>query len=440
MTPTDSTPEAASAPPQTLDRVRALDAEDPLKRFRDMFLFPMTDRKQDLYFVGNSLGLQPKNTAAAVTAVLDQWHQLGVRGHFEGNPPWIDYPESLNDGMASIVGARPHEIVVMNTLTVNLHLMLATFFQPSGKRCKVLLEDHAFPSDHQAISSHLQVRGCEPKESMIIVQPEATTGLLSTDAVVDQIRQHRDVLALVMLPGLQYYTGQVLDMRRITEAAHEYEIPVGFDLAHAAGNIPLQLHDWNIDFACWCTYKYLNSGPGALGACFIHERHAEDTGRNRLAGWWGHERTSRFQMAPEFIPPPTAMGWQLSNPPILSLAATDASLRLFREAGGMEPLRKKSLQMNRFFRAELEKELGDRVRVVTPPEPDQHGCQLSLEIQHEGTSGRATYDQLELCSVRTDWREPNVIRAAPVPLYNTFTEIARFVQILKSCLNGAPRR
>ena len=297
-----------------------LDQKDPLRRFRYEFLMPQTDGVTDVYFVGNSLGLQPRRTARHLQTVLDRWHHSGVHGHFDGEPAWMDLPEIVSTAMAGIVGALPHEVVVMNTLTVNLHLMMATFYQPTAGRHKILIEEHAFPSDHQAVASHLQMRSQSPEQSMVIVKPAAGEAIISTEHIMDTIRRHQDSLALILLPGVQYYTGQVFDMPRITAVARELNIPIGFDLAHAAGNIPLQLHDWDMDFACWCTYKYMNSGPGALGGCFIHERHATNQNLPRLAGWWGHERSTRFQMRPEFMPSPTAQGWQLSNPPILALA------------------------------------------------------------------------------------------------------------------------
>ena len=413
-----------------------LDQKDPLRRFRDEFLLPQTDGITDVYFVGNSLGLQPRRIAEQLQTVLDRWHRSGVHGHFDGEPAWMNLPEIVSTAMAGIVGALPHEVVVMNTLTVNLHLMMATFYQPTAGRHKILIEEHAFPSDHQAVASHLQMRSQSPEQSMVIVKPAAGEATISAEHVIDTIRRHQDSLALILLPGVQYYTGQVFDMPRITAVARELNIPIGFDLAHAAGNIPLQLHDWDMDFACWCTYKYMNSGPGALGGCFIHERHATNQDLPRLAGWWGHERSTRFQMRPEFVPSVSAQGWQLSNPPILALAPIYASLQLFDEAEGIQSLRSKWRRMDGYFRELLAQQLGDRVRILTPNSPIECGCQLSLEVHHEGNSGRQTYERLSNCSVHTDWREPNVIRAAPVPLYNSFEDIWRFVDSLATCLDA----
>ncbi len=317
----------------------------------------------------------------------------------------------------------------MNTLTVNLHLMMATFYRPDRTRHKILIEDHAFPSDHHAVESQIRWHGLNPQDSLVYVAPEKNQQLLTTEKICTTIEQHADSLALVLLPGVQYYTGQVLDMQTITKTAHRFGITAGFDLAHAAGNIPMQLHDWNVDFAAWCTYKYLNSGPGSLAGCYIHHRHATNTELNRLAGWWGHDKGTRYQMESEFVPIPTAEGWQLSNPPILSLAAIRASMDVFQEAGGIVPLRAKSVKMQDYFRRSLETVLGDRVQVIAPAE--QSGCQLSLEINLSGVAGNDVYERLEAQGMRTDWREPNVIRAAPVPLYNTFEEIWKFVTHLE---------
>jgi kynureninase len=317
--------------------------------------------------------------------------------------------------------------VTMNTLTVNLHLMMATFYRPTERRNKILIEQHAFPSDKNAVVSQIRNHGYCPQDSLIEVIPDSD-GLLTTESICQSIRDHRETLALILLPGVQYYTGQVLDMRAITKVAHEHDLTIGFDLAHAAGNVELQMHDWDVDFACWCSYKYLNSGPGSLSGCFIHQRHATNTELDRLCGWWGHDKLTRFEMSGEFSAIATAEGWQLSNPPILSLAAIRASLEVFAEAGGMASLNKKSKKQGEFFRECLKQQLDDRVHVIAPEEVS--GCQLSLEIKHAGIKGKAVHSALESVGVRTDWREPNVIRAAPTPLYNTFEEIWRFVDLL----------
>ncbi|MCR9199744.1 MAG: kynureninase [Planctomycetaceae bacterium] len=428
--------ETTHSPQQAMTRALQLDRDDPLTSLRNRFLIPGTPAADDVYFVGNSLGLQPRSTREHVMQVMDQWHHAGVHGHFDGEPAWMDLPQMISDRMAPLVGASPQEVVVMNTLTVNLHLMLASFFRPHGQRTKILIEEHAFPSDHQAVASFLQLHGLDPAEHLIVVGPAPGEALISVSQLTDAMTAHASELALCLLPGVQYYTGQVFDMPTLTETAHRRGIVIGFDLAHAAGNIELDLHDWNVDFACWCTYKYLNCGPGAPGACFIHERHATNIHHPRLAGWWGHERGSRFQMAAEFVPPPTAQGWQLSNPPMLAMATMLPALEIFEAAGGLKPLRERSRRQNAFFRQLLTEQLPDHVHIVTPDTPLAGGCQLSLEIQCEGTSGREVFDRISSRGVHTDWREPNVIRAAPVPLYNTFEDIARFVATLTESLSA----
>ncbi len=411
----------------------ALDQADPLAPLRAEFLFPASEGEADVYFVGNSLGLQPRRTAEDLSRVLEQWQHSAVHGHFEGSPAWMDLPQLVSDAMSPLVGAGPDEVVVMNTLTVNLHLMMSTFYQPTQSRYKILIEEHAFPSDHQAVTSHLTLRGQTAEKALVTVRPEPGSFLISTERILESIEQHRDSLAMILLPGVQYYTGQVFDMSRITSKAREYEIPIGLDLAHAVGNIPLQLHSWEVDFACWCTYKYLNSGPGALGGCFIHSRHSANRDLPRLAGWWGHERETRFEMKPDFVPSPNAQGWQLSNPPILALAPILSSLHLFAQAGGIERLREKSLRLTSYLRSLLLHKLGDQVRVLTPESSEQAGCQLSLEI-HGQKSGKDVFDRLSHHSVHADWREPSVIRAAPVPIYNSFGDIQRFVETLAQCM------
>lgn len=416
-----------------LDAAKKLDEVDPLRDLRSQFHLPSDSGVEDVYFVGNSLGLMPRRVADYLSEELENWRSLAVRGHFVGDRPWVSYHELLAQPMAELVGGQVDEVVTMNTLTVNLHLMMATFYRPDSSRYKILIEDHAFPSDHYAVESQIRWHGLNPQDAMVLVRPDPGQQLLSTERICATIEEHAESLALVMLPGVQYYTGQVLDMPAITKAAHRFGIAVGFDLAHAAGNIPMQLHDWDVDFAAWCTYKYLNSGPGSLAGCFVHQRHATNTDLNRLSGWWGHDKESRYQMENEFIPIPTAEGWQLSNPPILSLAAIRASLDVFEEAGGMLPLREKSRKMHDFFRSCLKSVLGDRVDVIAPAE--QSGCQLSLEVKLSGIEGETVYKRLESKGIRTDWREPNVIRAAPTPLYNTYEEVWKFVSALEECLN-----
>ena len=420
----------------SIEYANSLDRADPLASFRDQFWIPKNEDGTDIvYFVGNSLGLQPKNVTELVQEELEKWKTLGVRGHFESENPWLPYHELLAPTMAQIVGAQENEVIVMNTLTVNLHLMMATFYRPTEKRHQILIEDHAFPSDFHAVESQIKLHGFDPRESLVTVSHGTETGLLSTDLICSTIEQHRDTLAMVLLPGVQYYTGQLLDMKKIAAEAHRYNISVGFDLAHAAGNVPMKLHDWDIDFATWCNYKYLNSGPGAIGGCFIHQRHATDTDLPRMAGWWGHNKSTRFLMENRFDPIPTAEGWQLSNPPILSLAAIRASLQIFESAGGIEPLREKSILLTDYFEQLLTAMLGLRVNIITPRTSADRGCQLSLEVLLKGVSGKTIHEQLENSGTATDWREPNVIRAAPAPLYNTFTDVHRFVSVLKTILD-----
>lgn len=411
-----------------------LDRADPLRRFREQFHIPLTDDGREVvYLVGNSLGLQPRRTAGFVMEELEKWKRIGVRGHFEGDYPWMPYHEFLAEPMARIVGALPEEVVMMNSLTVNLHLMLATFFQPTPARHAIVVERHAFPSDCHAVESHIRLRGGEPDQSLVTLRPGYGEWAFKLDDVDQLLEERGQEVAVMLIPGVQYYTGQVFPIREIVTRAHRYGIVVGVDLAHAAGNIELSLHEWNVDFAVWCSYKYLNSGPGSVGGCFVHKRHATNTGLVRMAGWWGHDKETRFQMNSDFVPIPTAEGWQLSNPPILSLAAIRASLTVFEEIGSMQPLVDKARQLNLFLRQQLQERVGDRVHIITPP---RSGCQVSLEVKGvEGSpSGRDVHRALLDAGIEVDWREPNVIRAAPVPLYNTFDDVWRFVDTLAASL------
>ena len=417
-------------------KAESLDASDSLADFQTEFYIPSDENgDREVYFVGNSLGLQPKLTESYILADLANWKELGVRGHFEGEHPWLQYHELLTAPMARIVGGKESEVVVMNGLTTNLHLMMATFYRPEKKRSKILLEQHAFPSDHYAIHSQVQWHGLDPHTEMVVLDPDEGEELISTDKVLQAIDYYRETLALVLLPGIQYYTGQVFDMQAIAESAHKYDIPVGFDLAHAAGNVELNLNQWDVDFAVWCTYKYLNSGPGAVAGCFVNERHATNPRTPRLAGWWGHDKQTRFQMQNEFKPIPTVEGWQLSNPPILSLSAIRASLELFERAT-MPKLIEKSKALTGFFIECLDQILADDVQILTPREPERRGCQLSLQINSKNISGKEVYQRLEESAVRTDWREPNVIRAAPVPMYNSFSDVLKFCTRLQEIIAG----
>lgn len=419
----------------TLAYAQQLDQNDPLAAMREHFAIPkQPDGTDEYYFTGNSLGLQPKLARAAVIELLDAWQKRGVKGHFEGEFPWLPYHEFLTEQAAELVGALPKEVVMMNSLTANLHFMMASFYQPTEQRTKILIEDHAFPSDHYAVESQLKHHNQNVDNNLLLWAPRANEELLNYDDLWQLIEQHGDEIALILLPGVQYYTGQVLDMARITDIAHAKGIKVGFDLAHAAGNIELSLHQWQVDFACWCSYKYLNSGAGSVAGCFVHQRHVENTELNRLAGWWGHDKSSRFKMENNFKAIPSAEGWQLSNPPVLSLAAVRGSFDTITLAGGMPALRKKSLLLTDYLIELLSAQLGDKIRIITPKNAAERGCQLSLMVNDTGIDGKAMFNALEAKGVTTDWREPNVIRVAPVPLYNSFQDIYHFVSILKECL------
>jgi kynureninase len=419
-----------------LELARQLDRDDPLAALRLEFHVPKADNGQSqIYFVGNSLGLQPTRTSDYISDELQRWSELGVRGHFSGPFPWMPYHEILTESMSKIVGANTNEVVMMNSLTVNLHLMMTTFYRPTAERYKVLIEQHAFPSDHYAVESQIRLHGFSPDSGLICAAPANKNGgseCLTTESLCQRIEEHRNELALILLPGVQYYTGQVLDIARLTGVARRYEIPIGFDLAHAAGNIELKLHEWDVDFAVWCSYKYLNSGPGSVGGCFVHHRHATNTQLPRLAGWWGHDKSTRFLMGTEFQPIATAEGWQLSNAPIFSMAAVRASLEIFDQAGGMGPLIAKSRSLTGYFRELLSRKLPERIQIITPASSPglAAGCQLSLKVISPNVEGKRVKAQLDAAGIETDWREPDVIRAAPVPLYNQFVEVYRFVDTL----------
>jgi kynureninase len=412
----------------------ALDRGDPLGRLRDEFHVPRSENgDEDIYFAGNSLGLLPRRTSSYVQGELEKWGRLAVKAHFAGENPWMPYHELLASPMAKLVGASPGEVVTMNSLTVNLHLMMASFYRPTRERHRILLEDRAFPSDDYALESQAVLHGFDPAEALVRLRPGTGKHTIDTGDVARVLERDGDSIAVVLLPGVQYYTGQAFEIDAITKLAQAKGCVAGFDLAHAAGNLVLRLHDWNVDFAVWCTYKYLNSGPGSVGGCFIHERHGLRGDLPRLAGWWGHDKASRFRMEPGFRPIPGAEGWQLSNPPILSLAAIRASLDVFMEAGGMEPLREKSLRLTGYLEWLLQREIGDTVEILTPSDPRQRGCQLSIRLK-SNMSGKAVFEKLEASGVTCDRREPDVIRVAPVPLYNRYEEVHRFVEILREAL------
>lgn len=418
-----------------LDFARSLDAADDLSRFRDRFAFPTPHNRPEVtYLVGNSLGLAPLAAREILIEEVDKWATLGVRGHFETERPWAPYHELLAEPMARLVGALPQEVVVMNGLTVNLHLLMVSFYRPTTERFKILIEDHAFPSDHYAVESQIRFHGLDPAEAMITIEPRDSEETLRSDDIVEAIRHHGPELALVLLPGVHYYTGQVMPMEHIVAAAHEVGAIAGLDLAHAVGNVELSLHDWGADFAAWCTYKYLNGGPGSTAAAFVHQRHHQNPDLPRLHGWWGHDKETRFEMNNEFLPIPSAEAWQISNAPIFSMAPVLASLAVFDEAGGMAPLRAKTEQMVQYMDFLLDEHLSGQVESITPREMDQRGCQLSLKVVTPGVDGQAVFDRLQEADVECDWRYPNVIRVAAVPLYNSYEDIHRFVSILTEVL------
>jgi len=420
-------------------RALHLDAHDPLAAFRDEFLIPRNeDGSEQVYLCGNSLGLQPRATRAALLSELDDWQHLAVEAHFRGRHPWMPYHEFVRDDLAALVGALPHEVVAMNSLTVNLHLMMVSFYRPTPSRNAILIERHAFPSDHHAVESQIRFHGFDAADALIEIDPDSADGTVSETTILRAIEQHGDRIALVMLPGVQYLSGQAFDLAAITRAAHAKGCLVGFDLAHAAGNLHLQLHDSGCDFAVWCSYKYLNSGPGAVAGCFVHERHAR-ADLPRFAGWWGHDQATRFRMAPEFVATPGADGWQLSNPPILALAPVRVSLSIFRRAG-MAALRAKSEALTGYFDALIREHADDVLAIATPREARQRGCQLSLRVNGPREAGRSLFEHLHARGIVVDWREPDVIRAAPTPLYNRHIDCLHFVRAVREWADASDER
>lgn len=410
-----------------------MDSNDPLKDFREKFYIPIINKKQCIYFVGNSLGLQPKTTQDYIYNELENWANYGVEAHFHAKIPWVDYHDIFVEPLSKIVGCLPQEVVVMNHLTVNLHLLLTTFYRPTKERYKIICEAKAFPSDQYAMESHARLHGLDPDEVIIEVAPREGEYNIRTEDILDTIDKHKNELALVLFGGINYYTGKVFDMKTITEAAHKAGAYCGFDLAHAAGNIELHMHDWDVDFACWCSYKYLNSGPGNIAGAYIHERFIADTSLPRMAGWWGYDKESRFEMAKNFKPIPTAEGWQLSNSPIISMAAHKSSLDIFEEAG-MENLLKKSKQLTGYLLFILDEINTPKksFEIITPKNEEERGCQVSILMLQRG---KEIFGALKKHGVLSDWREPDVIRVAPVPLYNTFEDVYQFGQILKHLTN-----
>ena len=410
-----------------------MDAADPLAPLRRAYLFPSHNGTEVVYFMGNSLGLQPAGVSQALQEECEDWQRYGVEGHYKARRPWFSYHEQFAEGAAALVGALPEEVVIMNQLTVNLHLLLISFYRPSGKRKKLLFETKPFPSDRYAFETQARLHGLDPEEVLVEMQPREGEHTLRTEDIVSRIRTLGDELAVVCFGGVNYYTGQFFDLQAITAAAHGVGAYAGFDLAHAAGNVPLQLHDWKADFACWCTYKYLNSGPGSVGGVFVHRQHAENRALLRLGGWWGHNKETRFRMEPGFDPIPTAESWQLSNAPVFSMAAHRIALGHFT-ATGMNKLRSKSLLLTaylEFVLHEVARKTGNTFELLTPADATQRGCQLSLLLRGRN---RGLVEALSARGVITDWREPNVMRVAPVPMYNSFSDIATFGEIFNNLL------
>ena len=418
----------------SIQYAQKLDGLDPIAHMRKEFHIPKQENGEDeIYLCGNSLGLQPKITAQYLNYELKQWQKLGVKGHFSGDYPWMPYHEFLSEESAKLVGAKQSEVVCMNSLTANLHFMMVSFYRPTTKRHKILIEEHAFPSDHYAVESQIKFHGFIPKDSMLLIKSRDGEETIRTEDILKLIADHGDEIALIMLPGVQYYTGEVFDMQAITQAGHAQGCQVGFDLAHAAGNIVMQLHAWGVDFAAWCSYKYLNSGPGSVAGCFVHEKHHTNKDLPRFAGWWGHDKATRFDMENTFIPMESAEAWQLSNPPILSLAAIRAALDTIKQAGGIEILRDKSIELTAYMRKILEQELGHQIDIITPASIEHSGAQLSIIVKGD-IDGKSIFDTIESNGVTCDFRHPNVIRVAPVPLYNSYTDAFNFVNILKQAL------
>lgn len=418
----------------TPEYARFLDEQDSLSRFREQFYIPIVNGKESIYFTGNSLGLQPKKTQDYVLNELEDWANYGVEGHFHAQNPWVSYHELFPELLAEIVGGLPEELVAMNQLTVNLHLLMISFYRPTKQRYKIICEAKAFPSDQYAMQSQVKLHGFDPDDAIIEVSPRPGSHVISNEDILNTIKQHGNETALVLFSGVNYYNGQVFDMQSICKAAQQAGAICGLDLAHAAGNIPLELHDWNVDFACWCSYKYLNSGPGGVSGAFIHQRHIADPSIPKLAGWWGHDKENRFKMEKDFKPIPTAEGWQLSNAPVLSMAAHKASLDIFKEAG-MQNLVKKGRSLSSyllFILHEINLSVPEKIiEVITPADENQRGCQVSMLMLKDG---RKIFEALLKEGVIADWREPNVIRIAPVPLYNSFEDVYRFGEIIRNCI------
>ena len=408
-----------------------MDQNDELKSYRDSFHFPVdSNGNKMLYFTGNSLGLQPKTTKAAVEQELDDWANFAVEGHFKAKNPWMPYHEFLTNDMAEIVGAKPEEVVIMNSLTANLHFLMISFYNPTKKRFKILIESDAFPSDRFAVKSQLKLHGFDSEKDLIEWSPRTNENLLRIEDLKEIIKKNGDEIALILVGGVNYYTGQLLDLKKIAQIGHSKGCKVGIDLAHGVGNVNLKLHESGIDFAAWCTYKYLNSGPGSLGGIFVNNKHKKNKSLKRLTGWWGQNKSKRFKMREELDISNGAEGWQLSNPAILSMAAIKASLELFRKVG-MNKLRMKSIKLTGYLEYLILKMNNKNIDIITPKDPNQRGCQLSIKLNN---SNKSLHQNLRLNNVITDWRDPNVIRCAPVPFYNSYQDVYNFVKILRKLL------
>jgi kynureninase len=415
-----------------LDFAIKKDKEDPLNKYRNEFLIPTNNKDEELiYLCGNSLGLQPKKTSNYIQQELNDWSKFGVEGHTDAKNPWLPYHEFLTNSMAKIVGAKTNEVVIMNSLTTNLHLMMVSFYQPSEKKYKILIESDAFPSDKYAMESQLKFHGYCKKEGLIQWKPREGEELCRMEDLEHIMKEQGDEIALIMIGCTNYYSGQLYPLKKITQIGHKYNCMVGFDLAHGVGNIQPNLHESGADFAVWCTYKYLNSGPGSLGGCFVHERHAKNNTLNRFAGWWGHNKKTRFNMRHEFDVLPGAEGWQLSNPAILSMAAIKASLDLFEEAG-FENIIAKSKSLTGFLEYLIDGLNNPKINIITPKNPKERGCQLSIQVKD---ANKKLHSLLTQNGVISDWREPDVIRVAPAPLYNSYQDVYEFIQRFKKILN-----
>lgn len=412
------------------DWARARDDADPLREFRAQFLIPPHGEREQAYFCGNSLGLQPRGVRQALLDELEDWARLGVEGHVHARHPWLPYHAEVRDALARVLGAQPSEVVAMNSLTVNLHLMMVSFYRPTRERNAILIERGAFPSDRHAVASQIAFHGFDPETALIELDADEPGGTISMQAIERALAELGSSIALVLWPGVQYLTGQAFDLAAITKLAHAQGCAIGFDLAHAAGNIDLALHDSDCDFAAWCSYKYLNAGPGAVASCFVHARHAREN-LPRFAGWWGHNQATRFQMRQQFDPAPGADGWQLSNPPILALAPLRVSLEVFARAG-MPRLREKSKRLTGYLEWLINTQLADTLEILTPAEPERRGAQLSVRVRAGRDAGRSLFEYLSKHGVLGDWREPDVMRLSPAPLYNTFADCLRFAEAVQA--------